>query len=71
MSSDPFAKARIEAQLVHRARLAHRVTPVLHGEVERAALAEMKAASARPFGCGPEIVGVAPARGTVERFSPR
>ncbi|MCB5199032.1 hypothetical protein LGQ03_07250 [Loktanella sp. TSTF-M6] len=50
---------------------------VAHAEVtarlaaERQRIADIKAASARPFGAGPEIVDVAPARGTVERFTPR
>lgn len=34
-------------------------------------LADIKARSARPDGCGSEIVDVAPARGPVQRFQPR
>lgn len=41
----------------------------LIAEAER--IAKIREASARPFGCGPEIVDVAPARGPVQRFQPR
>ncbi|ARU02986.1 hypothetical protein [Yoonia vestfoldensis] len=38
---------------------------------ETARIDQIKARSARPDGCGPEIVDVAPARGMVQRFQPR
>lgn len=40
-------------------------------DAEAARIAKMKDTSARPFGCGPAIVDVAPARGPVQRFQPR
>ncbi|WP_322889322.1 MULTISPECIES: hypothetical protein [unclassified Yoonia] len=45
------------------------VRSYLADEVDR--IAQIKARSARPDGCGPEIVDVAPARGPVQRFQPR
>jgi regulator of RNase E activity RraA len=41
----------------------------LTSEADR--IEEIKARSARPEGCGPEIVDVAPARGPVQSFQPR
>lgn len=38
---------------------------------EAARLDRIKSNAARPDGCGPEIVDVAPARGPVQRFQPR
>jgi hypothetical protein len=45
------------------------VRDYLADEADR--IEQIKARSARPDGCGPEIVDVAPARGPVQRFQPR
>lgn len=45
------------------------VMNLLSDEADR--IAQIKNRAARPDGCGPEIVDVAPARGPVQRFQPR
>lgn len=64
-------RARIEALVITRPRAANAVAPELFRIAEASRLNEVKIASSAPSGCGDAIVDIAPARGPVERFTPR